>query len=228
MKTVKHMNIFGSILLGAFLIAAFPSCTKDSSSGVSLTGTVSLMVVNGTEGSAPQDFYSDDSKVNASAVAYSQNSSYITTNAGNHQGQFRTSGTTTVNASANMVFETGKFYTVYLAGDGSSSSAVTTNDDMTPPPSGQARVRFVHVSSAAAASIDLIATNGTKIVSGLAYKTASTYNNVDANSSFTLYAAGSVTALLTTPAFAQAGKIYTVYISGSTTATVSAHVIADN
>jgi len=228
MKTLKYIKTLGSVLLVAFLIAAFPSCTKESDSGLSLTGTVSLMIVNGAEGSAPQDFYSDSSKVNGSAIAYAQNSNYMTTNAGNHQGQFRTSGTTTVNASAGLTMESGKYYTVYLAGDGNSSSAVTTTDDMTPPPSGQARVRFVHLSSAAASSIDFAITSGTKIVSGLAYRTASAYNNVDATTTFTLYAAGSATALLTIPAFAQAGKIYTIYISGSTTATVSSHVIADN
>ncbi len=166
------------------------------------------MVVNGAEGTLPQDFYSDTTR-SASAVAYAQNTSYTTTSAGNHQGQFKTTGTTTVTATANVTFESGKYYTVYLGGSGSSSSVVTTTDDMTAPAAGKARVRFVHLSSAAAASVDLAVTGGTKVVSGLAYQTASAYNDVDANTSFTLYAAGSATAVLTIPSTFQAGKIYT-------------------
>jgi hypothetical protein len=226
MKTcnLKKLSAICSFVL---IAAGFSSCSKDSVDA-SLTGTASLMIVNGAEGSAPQDFYSDNTKVNSSAVVYTQSSGYVSTAAGNHQGQFRTSGTTTVNSSSNITLQSGKYYTVYLGGSGSSSSTVTTTDDMTAPSSGKARVRFVHLSSAAASSIDLAITGGAKIVSGLAYQSASAYNEVDPTSAFTLSAAGSTTAALSIPAFMQAGKIYTVFISGATTATVSFHVVAQN
>lgn len=227
MKT-NYVKMLGSAILFA-MVAVFPSCTKDDAgAGLNLTGTVNLRIVNGAEGSGAQDFFLDNTKVNSSAVAYTETTAYTTTNAGSRQGQFKASGSSTTTASANLVFEKDKYYTVYLGGSASSSSVVATSDDMTPPPSGKARVRFVHLSSAVTSGIDLAITGGAKIVSGLAYQTASAYNDVDANTAFTLYSAGSATAALTIPAFVQAGKIYTIFISGSSTATVSYHVTAQN
>src|SRR6478752_453794 len=76
MKTRNYLKIFSSVFFFAFIIAAFSSCSKDD--GASLTGSANLMIVNGAEGSAPQDYYVDNSKVTASAVAYTQHSGYIT------------------------------------------------------------------------------------------------------------------------------------------------------
>lgn len=228
MKTRNFVKTLGSLMLLALLVTGFSSCSKDDTGALSLTGSVNLMIVNGAEGSSPQDFYSDGTKVNSSAVAYASNTSYISTAAGNHTGQFRTSGTTTVNASSNLSFTSDKYYTVYLTGSATSASSFTSEDDMSAPPSGKSKVRFVHLSSAITTAIDFGVTGGSKIVSSLAYQTASAYQTVDANSAFSLYLAGSSTASLAIPAAVQAGKIYTIYISGSTTATLSYHLIAQN
>lgn len=225
MKTRNYLKIFSSVFFFAFIIASFSSCTKDD--GASVSGSANLMIVNGAEGSAPQDYYVDNAKVTGSAVAYTQNSGYITTNAGDHQGQFRTTGTATANATTNLSMESGKYYTVYLTGSGNSSTAITTTDDMSAPPAGKAKVRFVHLSSAVASSIDLAVSGGSKIVSGLTYQTASAYNNIDANTSLTISVAGSSNTLLTIPAvLVQPGKIYTVFISGATATSLSFNVIA--
>lgn len=224
MRTINYFKTLGAALLLS-MVAVLPSCTKEDA-GLNLTGNINLRIVNGAEGSGSQDFFLDNTKV--STVAYTESSAYTSTSAGNRQGQFKATGSSTTTASANLVFESGKYYTVYLGGSGSSSSVVATSDDMTPPPSGKARVRFVHLSSAAASSIDFAVAGGAKIVSGLAYQTASAYNDIDANTAFTIYAAGSSTAALTIPSFIQAGKIYTIFISGATTATLSYHVVAQN
>lgn len=216
------------LLTVAAATIAFASCTKDNAD-TNPSGTASVMVVNSAEGSAPQNFYLDNSQVNATAVAYAQNSGYISATPGsNRKAEFRTAGTGSVNASFNMTVENNKFYTVYLTGSGSSTSSVSTEDDMTLPPSGKAKIRFVHLSQAAATTIDIGVNSATKIVSGLAYKAASAYSVVDANSSFQLYAAGSSTVVLNIPTTIQAGKIYTVYVSGATTATISYHLIVQN
>ncbi len=228
MKTRNFVNILGSFLLLVSLVTGFSSCSKDDTGALSLTGTANLMIVNGAEGSAPQDYYSDNTKVNSSAVAYGTNTSYVSTAAGNHTGQFRTSGSTTVNASSNVTFERDKYYTVYLTGSANSSSTFSSEDDMSAPPAGKSKVRFVHLSSAVTSAIDLGITGGSKIISSLAYQTASAYQTVDANTAFTLYLAGSSTASLAIPAAVQAGKIYTIYISGATTATLTYRVIVQN
>ncbi len=227
MKKLNYGKILGFFLVGACMVVGSSSCTKDDGA-LSVSATANIMIVNGAEGSAPQDYYSDTSKVNATAVAYAQNSGYTATKAGSHQGQFRNSGTTTATATGSVVFESGKNYTVYFGGSASSSSTTYSEDDMSAPPSGKAKVRFINLSSAAATAVDFGVTGSTKIVSGLAYQTASAYQTVDANTSFSFYLAGSSTAALTIPTTVQAGKIYTIFISGSTTATLSYHVIAQN
>ncbi len=228
MKTPNYVKLLGSLMLFVLLVTGFSSCSKDDTGALNLTGSVNLMIVNGAEGTAPQDYYSDGTKVNATAVAYAQNTSYISTPAGNHAGEFRTSGSTAVTASGAVTFENGKYYSVYLSGSGTSASSFASEDDMSAPAAGKSKVRFVHLSSAVTSSVDFGVTGGAKIVSALAYKTASAYNTVDANSGFTLYLAGSTTGSLTIPAFVQAGKIYTVFVSGSTTATLTYRVIVQN
>jgi hypothetical protein len=117
------------------------------------------------------------------------------------------------------------YYTVFYTDD---KSTVTTHDEHTAPPSGKARVRFINLSSAVASNVDFGLTTGNKIVSGLAYKAASAYYNVDAATTFSLYASGSTTAMLSIPATIQAGHIYTIYISGATQATVTYHVLVQD
>ncbi|MBD3748800.1 MAG: DUF4397 domain-containing protein [Sphingobacteriales bacterium] len=226
MKTSKKFKeTFSALLLIFTALAGLTSCSSDSE----ISGNAYVRIVNSSESAPPQDFYLDSSKVNSSAVVYGQNTGYITTTSGNRKARFKTAGTATVNSSSNININVGNHYTVYYTGGNSSSANFTTEDDVVAPAAGKAKVRFVHLSSAAASNVDLAIQGGLKIVSNLAYKTASAYQEVDAASSFQLFASGSSTAALTLSNLSlQAGKIYTIYFSGSTTATITYHVMVDN
>lgn len=226
MKTIKkdRLSLAGLVLAFA-MIAGFSSCKSDSS----ITGDAYIRIVNSAEGSGPQDFYLDSTKVNATAIAYGQSSNYITSQSGDREARFKSAGTSTVNSSSNVNISAGNHYTIYYTGGTSSNANYVTNDETSAPSAGKIKVRLVHLSSAAASSVDLAVQGGAKIVNGLAYKTASAYQEVDAASSFQLYASGSSTAALTLSNLGlQAGKIYTIYLSGSTTATITYHVMVDN
>lgn len=211
-------------LIALFLLTVcIASCTKDNNNSASLSAYVTA--VNSAEASAPQDFYADNNKLNSSAMAYTQATAYVAVKAGDHQVQFRTAGTATVNSSSTITTEGNNYYTVFYAED---KSTVTTKDEHTAPSSGKARVRFVNLSAAATSGVDFGLAAGSKIVSGLAYKAASAYYDVDAATTFSLYASGSATAMLSIPATIQAGHIYTIYISGATQATVTYHVLVQN
>ncbi len=214
-----------SILFAAFALLSIgiTGCKKNNDTEV--TGTAFIRAVNSAETSAPQDFYVDDSKQNSTALAYTQASTYTTVNAGTHNAQFRTSGTATVNVSGGIYLNPNTYSSFYYASD---NTGVAVQDDNTSPQSGKARVRFINLSSAVNNSVDFGITSGNKIVSNLAYKTASAYNEVDANTSFALYAAGSANVSLTMPTTIQAGKIYTIVISGTTTATITYTVYVQN
>ncbi len=199
------------------------SCSKNDNNSVSLSAYVTA--VNSAEASGPQDFYADNNKLNSSALAYTQATAYVAVKAGDHQVQFRTSGTATVNSSSTISTEGNNYYTVFYTED---KSTVTTKDEHTAPSSGKARVRFVNLSAAANSGVDFGLATGNKIVSGLAYKAASAYYDIDAATTFSLYASGSATAMLSIPATIQAGHIYTIYISGATQATITYHVLVQN
>lgn len=210
-------------LISLFMLSVlFTSCTKDdNNAGLSAY----VMATNSAEASAPQDFYADNNKLNGSAMAYTQSSSYITIGAGTHQLQFKTATTATVNSSISQSFSSGKYYSVFYTDD---KSAVTAEDDRTMPQSGKARVRFINLSSAINSNVDFAVAGGSKLVSALSYKAASAYYDVDAATAFSLSVSGSSSVLLNIPASIQAGHIYTIYISGATTATVTYHVVAQN
>lgn len=226
MKTIQAWFNNPALIVLLFSTMGFvSSCSKDDDTN----GTASVMIVNSVEGSAAQDFYLDDAKVNSQAVASGQTNGYFTVNGGNHKADFKSSNSTTVNATSNMNFQNGKYYTVYYTGSASSASTFTTEDDLTAPAAGMAKVRFVHLSTAAASAVDFGVTGGAKLVTNLAYKTASAYQSVSPATTFQLFAAGSTTVGLNLINLGlQAGKIYTIYVSGSTTATLSYRIIAHN
>ena len=225
MKTIFDSKPLKSLSLFAFMLLAlaFSSCTKDKSSNISTSAYV--QVTNSASASLPQDFFLDNSKVTASAVAYGSSSAFLTTTPGDHQGQFKTTGTTVVNATSSLSLTAGKYYSVFYA-DGGSSTAV--QDDRTSPQTGKARIRFINLSSALSSNVDFGAMGGATLASNLAYKAASTYYDVDPATAYSLYATGSTSAILSIPATIQAGHIYTIYVSGTTAATLSFHVINEN
>ena len=214
-----------SFLLTAFVLLsiAFTGCNKKDDTEE--PGFAYIRGANSAQASAPQDFYLDDSKVNTSALAYTQSTSYATAYAGAHTAIFKTSSTGSVNVSGTIYLSPGSYSTIYYADD---NTGVATADDQTPPQSGKARVRFINLSTALNSSVDFGLSAGNKIVTNLAYKTASAYSEVNAATSFSLYVAGSSTAALTLPTTIQAGKIYTIVISGTTTATLNYTVYVEN
>ncbi|MGZ3836304.1 MAG: DUF4397 domain-containing protein, partial [Mucilaginibacter sp.] len=220
-KTLKRLSF--SLLTCALCALVFSACNKKDNGSAALSANV--RVTNSSQASVPQDFFMDNNKITASAVAYGQSTDYTTTSVGNRQAAFKNSGTTTVNTSFNVSFQAGKYYSVFYA-DGNSNTAL--QNDRTTPQSGKARVRFINLASAVTANVDFAINGGAKLVSALAFKGASDYYDVDPASAFSLYATGSSLVLLRIPATIQAGHIYTIYISGATSAALSFHLITEN
>jgi hypothetical protein len=222
-NTIKIQNLFTLLFISAAML--FTACKKDNGGS---TASAHIRIVNAFQGSAAQDLYLDNVKVNSSAVAYAQNTDYMSAVAGSHTAKFANSGSTTANVSFSLALKASGYYTVYYTSNDTTKSAVVTQDRTTSAVTGKAKVRFVLLSSAAASAVDFGISNASKLVTNLAYKVVSDYYTVDANTAFSLYAAGSQSVLLNIPTSVQSGKIYTVYISGSTALTLSSRVIAEN
>lgn len=218
-KTKAFLTIsFCSLLLSVGL----SSCKKDDTN----TDSVAMvMAVNAASSSTvAQDFYVNNEKANTSPLLYSQNSAYVSvTNA--NAVQFRSAGTSTVNASSAVYFANGLKYTVFYTDD---KSVVYGPNDPNGPSAGKAKVRFLNLSQALDAKADIAISGNSKIVTDLAYKTGSSYAEVNPATSFSLSLAGSTSVLLNLPTTIAAGKNYTVYFTGTTIATINYQVIEEN
>jgi hypothetical protein len=224
MKTIFYSKNIRKLALSitAFIVLALglSSCTKDGSVD---NQNSFLLVTNAAETSGPQDFYSDSTKL-TSSLAYGSSSAFLPTPSGSHLGRFKNSGTTNVNTSFNMVLQGEQSYNVFYIDGG--SFAIFPND-RSAPQSGKARIRFINLSTALTTNIDLVASGGAVLASGLAFKSASAFTDIDPSTSFTVNATGSSSSILNIPATFQAGHGYTVYISGATALTVAPHIITE-
>jgi hypothetical protein len=223
-NTIKLQSLF--ILLLAGIGMAFTSCSKDNNAGD--TPSAHIRVINAFEGSASQDLYLDNTKITTSAVAYANFTGYLSALAGSHTAKFSNSGSATANVSLSLTLQPSNYYSIYYTSNDTIKTAFVTHDDITAPAAGKAKVRFVQLSAATASAVDFGITASTKLVTNLARQVVSDYYQVDANTSFSLYATGSETVLLSIPTSVQAGKTYTVYISGATALSLSAHVITED
>jgi hypothetical protein len=227
MKTASKLKNFRLLSLSTvavmLLALVLNSCSKKHDENENMSAHIK--VTNASESSSAQDFYLDDTKLTTSSVAYGTSSDFLTASTGDHQGKFQDSGTTTVNTSFALSLQAGKYYNVFYVDRKSYDSF---EDDRTVPQPGKIRVRFINLSSALNSAIDFGITAGSKIASNLAYKSASTYYDIDTTAALSLYATGSSTALLSIPGTFEAGHIYTVYISGTNTASITAHIVAEN
>ena len=217
------------VLLAALLafVVLFSSCDKDDDP---VEGNAQVMIVNSVSGSAAQDFYLDNVKVNSQAVAYSENSGYITTRSGDdRQAEFRTAGTATVNWSSEVDIDAGEKYTFFFTGSESpsSSGALMLEDDTSAPPPGKAKVRFVNLANGYTTA-NLLVTGGTAWAVNTVFVYASEYMSVNAGtySLQTNLASNLSTAVSLGDFSLEAGKIYTIYTSGLLNGSASTAVVA--
>ena len=228
MKTnsfLKNMLKGTAILSLALFIS---SCKKDD---IDENGSANIKVVNASPSSTAQGFFLADKTIVASGLDFTDASDYITTNSGNRlTAQFRNNGATTAYAQDNFDVNSNGTYTVFLAGDGQSARVKMFSDDLSAPASGQAKVRFVHLSDAAPVNIDIRDAAGNNLAANLSRDVATNFVAITPSVvSFQVFAAGDSNSLGTfdLSAFA-AGKIYTVYITGSTAGSITVHQITHN
>ncbi|MRX48710.1 DUF4397 domain-containing protein [Pedobacter puniceum] len=228
---MKKNNFLKQILSGALLIAVaagFTSCKKDD---VDETGSARIKVVNASSASIPQSVFLANSAIVQGGLAFNNSSDYITTNSGNNlQLEFRNEGSTTAYASGRFDVDNGSSYTAFLAGDGQQARVKFYKDDLSAPAGGQAKVRFVHLSDAAPANVDIRRSSGANLAANLAKDNASNFMNIEPGIlSLQVYSAGGTQSLGTfnLSSFAE-GRIYTVYITGSTTQNIAVRQITHN
>lgn len=227
---MKRNIIQNGTLLSAMLLivlVSFSSCEKNN---VNPSETFDIKVVNASETSGAQSFTLADKVLVAGGLNFSDASDYITTNSGTRLVEQFKNVNGNVTASGEIWTDNGKRFTVYLVGEGSKARVKEFEDKLTIPPSGTARVKFLHLSDGAPSVINIKDANGNNLVTTLSENTDSGYSNVAPGTlSIKIYGVASrdnignfdVTDL-------QAGKIYSIYLTGSNDSNLSVHKVLHN
>lgn len=237
-KNMKPSLLLSSKAWMAFVIAfsgllLLSSCRKNDDIRPEPVGPANIRYANAVQGSASQDLYVNDTKKNTQAVAYGEASAYMEITSGSNVFKFYDAGTTTLRAtSQGYNVPIGLYATVfYYQASGGQHGAFAVGDDMSAPPSGKAKVRFLHLNSFLGlnTSISVSVVGQTAVlIPALVYGNLNTgYFNVDPGTKFTFAATG-VTNAPVVDAGIVASKNYTIWIDGTNSATLTGHVILQN
>lgn len=225
---MKTSSFLKNLVKGAAILSVAVLVTSCKKNDVDSSGSANVKVVNASPTSPNQGFYLANNAVVTGGLAFANASAYISTNSGNNLvTEFRSDGSSTAFATGKSDFKNGSSYTVFLAGDGQSARVKVYEDDRSAPVSGQAKVRFVHLSDAAPANIDIRRASGENLAANLGRDVATNFATIAPGIlSLQVYAAGQSTSLGNFDLTALvANKIYTVYITGSTAGSISVRQI---
>ncbi|TKC10407.1 DUF4397 domain-containing protein [Pedobacter polaris] len=222
MKTKTNRLFTGIALLGA-LVISISSCKKDDDETLSATVTL----VNSADGSAAQDAYFNDSKSSASAIAYGNAATNVSTTTSTKTVAFKNAGTNTTTASANVNFSANSSTSLYLVKQANGNYTINSyaNDNATV--SGKAKVRFVNVAPLLAGTVNVTTSTGVALANALAFSAASAYQTVDANTALNVNMTGSLEITTIAGSELQAGKIYTIWFDSTTTTKAKYHVVVE-
>jgi len=222
---MKHI-LKGAALLA--MIAFFASCKKND---VDPAGTFNIKVVNASPNSGPQSFTLAGKVLVSGGLDFTESSDYISTNSGTRLvEQFKKDGSNTVSATGELWTADGVSFTVYLAGEGSSARVKSFEDNLSAPPSGKARIKFIHLSDGAPSDINIKNAAGDNLVTNISRNIASGYSNVDPGTlSIKIYGTASRDNIGNFDiADLQAGKIYSIYLTGADNASLAVHKVLHN
>lgn len=140
---------------------------------------------------------------------------------------FKNTGSNTTTASANVNLAANSSTTLFLVKQANGNYAISTYANDNTAVSGKARVRFINVAPLLTSTINVATTTGTALFNALAFTAASTYQTIDANTSFNVNMTGSLELTTVNGAEFQAGKVYTVWFDSSTATKVKYHIVVD-
>lgn len=226
---VLFMTIFaftsGTLLTG---------CSEDDNTVASPPAVVNpqTTVTHASPNAPNVDILVDDNIV-ATNVPYLATLPYTALNAGDNRIRVNVTGTSTTVIDATLPFTEGARYSIFAVDSVSNISVIRVDDDLTPPASGNAHVRFIHLSPNAPA-VDIAVTGGPVLFPDYTFREFSSFTPVAAATyDLEVRLAGTTTVVLSLPGITlENGKIYTVYARGFVGATgteqLGASIIANN
>ena len=210
-------NTFLASLLVGSLVLSISSCKKKVTTDDSITivDSSKILVTHASPDAPGVDLLIDNVKKNSSALAFPNNTGYLSVISGTRNIKVNVSGTSTSVINADLAFTKNQHYSIFAVDSVSKISAVVLTDDLTAPAAGKAHVRFVHLSPNAPA-VDVALTGGGVVFGNKSFKEYTAFTPLDAGTyNLEVRLAGTSTVALPLPGIVlTAGKIYTVFAKG--------------
>ena len=211
---MKRISLFAAVIAFA---AVFTGCSKNKS-GPSTTAGV--MFVNGCAGTTGIYTKVNNNNLGPASINFFGNSGYQNITAGSSVNiNFYLTNLGTALCSGTPALTAGSHYSIFAGGIITAPSFVAVPDDLTSPASGNAKIRFINLSSD---NLNESFSIGTQTLdSNITYTHCSPFYPVTAGS-YTIKAGDPTqisTVVSTSSTMLSAGKMYTVMLTGSQTGT---------
>jgi len=178
--------------------------------------TSSAMVIHASPDAPGVDLYINNVLINTdAAVEYPDNTGYLSLTSGTRNVKVNATGTETTVIDADVTFQMESSYSIFAVNELASIEPLVVVDDLTPPASGNAHVRFLHLSPDAPA-VDITTDAGDIVFGDYSFKDYSDFTPLTAGEyDLQVRAQGTETVVLDLdPITVEDGKIYTIFAKG--------------
>ena len=234
MKTTFNspLKFMAMLMIALTTVFSFSACSDDEDAATPAAAG-KLMIIHASPDAPAVDLLLDGTKLNSSAVNYTDNTAYISAAAGTRVLKVNVAGTSTTALQASLSVVSGKNYSVFAIDSVSNLSGLVVEDNLAAPAAGKAHVRYIHLSPDAPA-VDVAVTGGGVVFGNQSFEDFTAFTPLDANTyNLEVRLAGTSTVVLPLPGIVlTAGKIYTVYakgfVGGTGAQALGAEIIVNN
>lgn len=211
---LHKINMLFVLLLSSVLIIACSDDDNDNNPTSSVLEKANVKVVHASPDAPAVDLIVDENLV-GSGLAFPNNTGYLEVEAGTRNVKVNVAGTETTVIEADLPIQADVNYSVFAVDEVSNLTPIVIVDDLTAPASGNAHVRFLHLSPDAPA-VDITTTDGTVVFGDYSFKEYSNFTPLPAGTyDLQVRLAGTETVVLNLSGISVAdGKIYSVFAKG--------------
>jgi hypothetical protein len=195
-------------------------------------GSANAMVIHTSPDAPGVDLLVDDA-IAGTNLQFPNNTGYVGLTAGMRNIKVNVTGTATTVIEADLDLEKDKNYSIFAVDEVANLGALVIEDNLAAPMSGNAHVRFIHLSPNAPA-VDITTTTGAIVFGDKSFKEYTDFTPLAAGSyDLQVRLQGTSTVVLELPGIAlEDGKIYTVFakgfVDGSDAQALGAEIIVNN
>ncbi len=177
-------------------------------------GSSKVMVIHASPDAPGVDLLVDNN-IAGTNLEFPNNTGYLSVTATTHNIKVNVSGSPTTVIEADLDFMKGKSYSAFAVDSVASIGALVLEDDLSTPASGNAHVRFIHLSPDAPA-VDITTTDGSIVFGNRSFKEYTEFTPLPAGTyDLQVRLQGTTTVVLPLNGIAiEDGKIYTVFAKG--------------